>query len=437
MRQPQDSMTGPARRRRHRRRILRQQPPTEEETLPDSDNEDRADQDGADGGISASDLPPWPAIVPPFFYFQPPPYANYPEVLFPFGEHGSLIDEQGNIFDPVYSTWLVDSEIHPRNEHLLHGDTDTFQQLGYAPSQQSSQSRRLGVAERVDEENGTGEPHTAADESTTTSVGAEGCGDAQLDPNIVEHGPWPELHACYGPVVTTYGTVSVMLRHGVRVDISVDRAVRVVNFDKECTAAVSGDGDRSCVCHPCGRVLQQGVAVDIATGSRLAKISSRGVIFTALNHGLVYLVDASGTKSTTERFKDLCYDVPLSLFHLSLHEDEEGFNECFRMVSQAKHWNNRRGDDVWIVGGVRIQQAPWGDVQVSRDLGSHVVWTSPTKGTMSVVTPLIKSVVTCDPTRFFFVRMNQKRLSANADGFAVRNGSQRAGFDSRGRLVLL
>ncbi|KAL3187236.1 hypothetical protein MRX96_025548 [Rhipicephalus microplus] len=49
----------------------------------------------------------------------------------------------------------------------------------------------------------------------------------------------------YGPVVTTNGTVSVMLKHGIRVDISVDHALRVVNFDKECTAVISGDGDRS------------------------------------------------------------------------------------------------------------------------------------------------------------------------------------------------
>lgn len=57
----------------------------------------------------------------------------------------------------------------------------------------------------------------------------------------------------------------MMLKRGIRVDISVDHALRVVNFDKECTAVISGDGDRSSVCHPCGRVLQQGVAVDTAT----------------------------------------------------------------------------------------------------------------------------------------------------------------------------
>uniref|UniRef100_A0A131YRV6 Uncharacterized protein n=1 Tax=Rhipicephalus appendiculatus TaxID=34631 RepID=A0A131YRV6_RHIAP len=431
-RQPQASTSG--RRRRHRRRTRRQQPAAHQGTLPESDNESQGpgDEDGAEGSVSGDDLPPWPAIIPPFFYLQPPPYTSYTEALFPYGEGGSLIDGQGNIFDPVYSTWLDNAMMNPWDEYQQHGNTNMLQELGYAPF--LPPSRLLGMNDRVDE-NCTGEPHTAAGETMIT-VSTEGWGDAQLDPAAAGlRSGLQDLY--YGPVVTTHGTVSVMLKHGIRVDISVDRALRVVNFDKECTAAISCDGDRSCVCHPCGRVLQQGVAVDIATGSRMAKISSRGVIFTALNHGLVYLVDASGTKSTTERFRDLCYDVPLSIFHLSLNEDNEGFSECFRIVSQAKRWNNRNGDEVWLVGGVRIQQAPCGDVQVSRDSGRHVIWTSPTEGTMTVITPHIKAVITCDPRRFFFVRMNQKRLSANADGFAVRNGSQRAGFDSRGRLVLL
>lgn len=87
------------------------------------------------------------------------------------------------------------------------------------------------------------------------------------------------------------------------------------------------------------------------------RISSHGVIFAAHNHGLLYLVDASGTRSTTRRFHDLRYDVPLSIFHLSFNEENEKFNGCFRIVSQANRWNNRHGDEVWLVGGVRIQQA--------------------------------------------------------------------------------
>lgn len=422
------------RRRRQQRRARRQQRQAQEGLDGLYEHQDRDDDGEAHGSVDYGDLPPWPAIEPPFYYVQPPPYTTYTETLFPYGEDGSLIDEQGNIFDPVYSTWLGDDEVDPWDEFLQHGNTDVLQELGYAPY--LPHAPFLGEAEQA-EENSNGDQRTAAGD-TMPKESAESWGDAHPYAVGAIRGLRSGLQdVYYGPVVTMGGTVSVMLRHGIRVDISVERAVRVVNFDKECMAAVDSSGDRSCVCHPCGRVLQQGVAVDVATGSRLAKISSRGVVFTAHNHGLTYVVDASGTKSTIDRFKDLCYDIPLSIFYSSSNEEDERFNECFRIVSLAKQWNNQNGDEVWLVGGVRIKQAPWGDVQVSRHWGRLVISTSPTEGTMSVVTPLIKAVVTCDPRRFFFVRMNQKRLSADADGFAVRNGSQRAGFDSLGRLVLL
>lgn len=130
--------------------------------------------------------------------------------------------------------------------------------------------------------NGSGKPHTT-DTNTIIRVSTEGWGEALLDPTATFLRPGQQGRY-YGPEVTTNHTVSVLLRHGIRVDISVDRALRVVNFDKECTAAIGGDGDCSCACHACGRVLQQGVTVDLTTGSKMAKISGRGVIFTAHNH---------------------------------------------------------------------------------------------------------------------------------------------------------
>lgn len=396
---------------------------------------DQEEQDGVENDPGSS-LLPWPAITPPYFYL-PPPYTGLPELLFPFGPFGSFVDEDGAFLDPYYSAeFLEPLEYQVQDEAVLQeNDVDVMQQLEYA--------RYLPPPfwdyplEPTEEDSGTGEPHAVtAEEVALHIMSAEGCGDAQLDP-LADPNFWGGLQEVYyGPVVTNYGTVSVILRHCIRVDITVDRAVRVVNFPRHCTAAISSWGDRSCVCHPCGRVLQEGVTVDMATGNRLAKISSRGVTFTALNHGLVYLVDASGTKSTTERFQNLCYDLPMNVFYFNSEQGMETFNECFQVVSQARQRTTRGGDDIWIVAGVRIKQTPWGDVQVSRDSGRRVIWTSPTAGTVSVNTPFVKMAIGCDPGKYFFVRMGQRRLSANLEGFTVRNGSQRAGFDSRGRLTL-
>lgn len=68
-----------------------------------------------------------------------------------------------------------------------------------------------------------------------------------------------------------------------------------------------------------------------------------------------------------------------------------------------------------------------------RNSEKHAIWTSPIEETMTVITPLIKAVITCGP-RKLIVRTIHNRLSANADDFAVRNNTQRAGFDKSSSL---
>ncbi|KAH6939663.1 hypothetical protein HPB50_020296 [Hyalomma asiaticum] len=386
---------------------------------------------------------PWPGIVPPPYLYMPPPIAGFPELMSPYSPYGSFVDENGDIFDAYYAGEYADPvDFDVQDEAALYDyHIDMQQQMEYVRFLRACMMRGVDVGERAGEEDsGTGEPHfgvSGGAETPRHAMSRGGCGDAQQDPEPLFQEPWDELpDDYYGPVVTSYGNISVILQDTIRVDISIDGAIRVVNFAMHCTAAINSSGDSSCVCHPCGRVLQEGESVDMLCGTRLAKISGRGITFTALNHGLVYLVDASGTKSTTERFRNLFYDIPLSLLHSNQDQSNERFHECFRLVREARQRSTRNGDEIWLVGGVRIKQTPWGDVQVSRDSGRRVVWTSPTAGTISVATPLVKIALSVDPARFFFVKVGQKKISASAEAFTVRNGSQSAGFDSQGRVTL-
>ncbi|XP_054919606.1 uncharacterized protein [Dermacentor andersoni] len=411
-RQRQGTTTGQGRRRQQRQQP-RQNQRAEHRAQPVNGHENEAGDGGIHNDVPVGLVPGsvmGPVVASSFLYLPPPYAAVYPPVLLQFEPYVPFVENQGLVPGQEYARLLEASMLWG-----LHADQDRAEQL----------------------QRGTGEPHEGAHNNAPLhQMGAEeGHGDVQQNPVAVQpEDLWePEY---YGPVVTSYGTVSIMLRHCVRVDISVHGAVRVVNFPKHCTAAINSGGECSCVCHPCGRVLQQGGNVHMATGTRLAQISIRGVTFTAFNHGLVYLVDASGTKSTTERFQILSYDVPLNVFAYEVPQGVECFDECFRIVREAKQRTTRTGDEIWLVNGVRIKQTPWGDVQVSRDSGRRVIWTSPSAGTISVNTPIVKTAMSCDPRKFFFVKVGQKRLSASADAFTVRNGSQRAGFDIRGRLIL-
>ncbi|KAH6947296.1 hypothetical protein HPB50_018204 [Hyalomma asiaticum] len=353
-----------------------------------------------------------PFVAQPILYFPDPPEAYYHPVMLQHEPYISYVEHGAVVAGPEYVQLLEGSMLWS-----LYGQEGG----GEVPPQ------------------GTGEPHQVTYVNTPQHMMGpeEGHGDAQQNPTAAEANLWQELGPdFYGLVVTSYGNVSVMLKHCVRVDISVHGAVRVVNFPKHCSAAINSSGQISCVCHPCGRVRQEGGSVHMATGTRLAQISMRGVTFTAFNHALVYLVDESGTKSTTENFEILSYDIPLDVFAYEVPQGAECFDECFRIMREAELKTNRHRDDVWLVNGIRIKQTPWGDVQVSRDSGRRIIWTSPTAGTISVNTPIVKAAMSCDPRKFFFVKAGQKRLSADSEAFIVRNGSQRAGFDSRDILFL-
>lgn len=431
---------GPGRRnQRHRENQRARRPPPHGS---DEEPDHRVEWDVADYSFDDSVMP-WPGLVNQPFLYVPSSMIGYPELMSTFSPYGSFVDENGDVFNAYYADEYANtSGFESQEEPVLYDyDLDLHQQVEYARLLHASMMRARDVGDRPEEEySGTGEPHHGfADDAETPRrvMSRGGRGDAQEDLEALLEQPWDQLpDDYYGPVVTSYGTVSVILQDCIRVDIATDGSVRVVNFAMHCTAVIDSSGDSSCVCHPCGRVLQEGENVDMASGTRLAKVSSRGVTFTALNHGLVYLVDASGTKSTTERFRNLFYDVPLSMFYSNQDQSTERFRECFRLMREARQRSTRNGDEIWLVGCVRIKQTPWGDVQVSRDSGRRVIWTSPTAGTMSVATPLVKIALSTDPARFFFVKMGQKKISASAEAFTVRNGSQSAGFDSQGRVTL-
>ncbi|XP_054714646.1 uncharacterized protein LOC129224245 [Uloborus diversus] len=237
------------------------------------------------------------------------------------------------------------------------------------------------------------------------------------------------------PMITNYGAVTILLRHLVRVDISAEQAVYVSNPPGNSVAAISGTGDRSCIIHPNGRILQHGSDIHMATLSRKAKMCKRGIVFTSVDHCLSYLVDASGTKTTSEKFQDLHNDISIAVFYSdSLHDNY--LEECCKMVTKSVHKTFRNGDKVWTVGAFRIKQDHFGDVKVTHTFERRVVRASPTNGQMSVKSSDVEMSVGRYPNNYFDVRKGRQHVKASLRGFRVQNGTQKAGFNSSGRVVL-
>ncbi|XP_047364490.1 uncharacterized protein LOC124954903 isoform X3 [Vespa velutina] len=66
-----------------------------------------------------------------------------------------------------------------------------------------------------------------------------------------------------GAVATPHGTISLRLRNRIRVDMTVDRAVRVINFKNNIVLSLSCSGAAAALLHPNGRIYQYGSRVEI------------------------------------------------------------------------------------------------------------------------------------------------------------------------------
>lgn len=248
------------------------------------------------------------------------------------------------------------------------------------------------------------------------------------------YGSLPQELTSQYPMVTNYGTVVVFLRHLIRADFAADKSVFLTNLPAECVSMVNAKGDRSAVIHPNGRVFHDMHDIHMTTLDKKAKISRRGIVFTSRQHCLSFLVDASGTKTTSEKFRDLSSDFS----HLVFKGDSSdgSLSKCRKMAEEAVHKTFKNGDEVWMVGGIRIKQDQWGDVKLSRHCGRVVSKASPTTGRMCVSTLDVDITVGRYHNNYLTVRKGNQSVTASLRGFDVQSGTQKAGFNRTGKLVI-
>ncbi|XP_054717413.1 uncharacterized protein LOC129226810 [Uloborus diversus] len=242
----------------------------------------------------------------------------------------------------------------------------------------------------------------------------------------------------YGkPTVTEHGSVAILLKHMVRVDLTANGAIYVQNTPAACSAVINASGSKSFVLHPNGRVFQEGANVHIATGNgRKVKICRKGVVFSSSMHSLVYVVDESGTKTTAERLFGLENDDSLNIFYDSYTVSEQAREKCDSMVDGYVHKTGQNGENIWIIAGTLIKQGSWGDVRISRNRGRRIITTSPTVRELSLQMPSIDLKVNCYSKLHLSVRKDCCLVTSGFCGLTVQNHFQKAGFNRNGKLVI-
>ena len=129
--------------------------------------------------------------------------------------------------------------------------------------------------------------------------------------------------------------------------------VRVYSYGSKTATYFSNNGDEVGVISPHGRVRKYKDVVTGLIGDKMVKMSSRGVTFTAEGKPIVYLVDAAGCKSTTDKFKYLTGDITsqMLLRHQKLGlEGREIIQKVMGNIHREFSVEENIQQDLWYIG---------------------------------------------------------------------------------------
>ncbi|XP_039438120.1 uncharacterized protein LOC120419495 [Culex pipiens pallens] len=269
----------------------------------------------------------------------------------------------------------------------------------------------------------------------------------QLIPSIPRHLTCDSLAVTpvqqFGPVAMPNGIIQLRLRDGVVIEMTIDKSLKLINSQEHVTIALSHNGTLSALKHPNGIVFQNGPKVDIVAYDgrrnnsyiRYAKMWQKGISLTSEGCALIYLVDAAGTRTTSDMINiDLNTDYISPVFFNGARVGAQFCAEAETIAQGANFWLNDDGTEQFQLNGYRIQQTVDGLVKVARMNNRCNIRTSPTNGSATITTPNIHCTASMGQTSHLFVRREERRMHFDGTSIVVRNAGHSAGFDEWNRL---
>ncbi|XP_055601491.1 uncharacterized protein LOC129750549 [Uranotaenia lowii] len=247
----------------------------------------------------------------------------------------------------------------------------------------------------------------------------------------------------FGPTVLSNSVIQLRLRDAVVIEMTIDKSIKVINHQERVTMALSSAGTSSTLNHPNGIVFQNGSRVDIVAYDgrgkndyiRYAKMWQKGISLTSDGCALIYLVDAAGTRTTSDMINmDIKADYISPIFYNGTRIGNQYYQEANQIAQAANFWLNDDGTEIFHLNGFRIQQTVDGLVKVARMNNRCNIRTSPTNGSATITTPYIHCTASMGQTSHLFVRREERRMHFDGTSFVVRNAGHSAGFDDRNRL---
>uniref|UniRef100_A0A915BXL0 Coiled-coil domain-containing protein 25 n=1 Tax=Parascaris univalens TaxID=6257 RepID=A0A915BXL0_PARUN len=241
---------------------------------------------------------------------------------------------------------------------------------------------------------------------------------------------------------TPGGTISVLLRYGIVVEISVDRCIRIVCHNKF-AATCNNLGNASCILHHRARIFQQDEKIfcnfgnSISPVDKVAVFGTQGVLFTMSHLNEAYLVSSATVKGISSvslgrlKFPNLNYDFTLCLFYMNTQTGQQFESLCDRIIREARHMKDEDGRLTIVINDIRIKQSPDGDIEVS--CRPRHITCSPARNTVRIRTTMIDMAVQEDEKAY--VKHESKRVHVSCSGMVVSDGIYITSMDHLGRIV--
>ncbi|ESO01363.1 hypothetical protein HELRODRAFT_174918 [Helobdella robusta] len=236
--------------------------------------------------------------------------------------------------------------------------------------------------------------------------------------------------------VSPCGIIEVLLRNHVAVEMTVDRAIRVVNSAHKSVVATNSRGNASCIFHYAAKIYQDHTTFEIlAYGNRQAKARTEYIVFGGSFSTMAagYCVTSGGHMSLVAKpsFSDITKDMSRSLLFSSRH-GAELVPQCMQIVESARYRMQRNGATTIHINSIRIHQTSTADVIVTSERKNLRV--SPLTGLARVMTHFVD--MTVDPDWTIKVKRGGHRLNASLSSFILANDLVEFGFDSQQRLFI-
>ncbi|KAK3587953.1 hypothetical protein CHS0354_014468 [Potamilus streckersoni] len=229
--------------------------------------------------------------------------------------------------------------------------------------------------------------------------------------------------------VSDAGVLTALLNHGISVEMTKDRAIRIVCHDLRLVVATNSRGSSNCIFHPAAKIIQESTTTNVDLFlARKASMTTEFITFG--NNFKTYKFDYKIIEETVSDFQDISSDVSVNYLYCAEGYGPTAVQECIKIIYNAQYQPFKEGGFAIFINGVKITQNTRGDVSVIS--APKFLRLSPIDCVIRLNTHFVEMDVEANWS--VKVRRGSHTLNASHLGFVVSNGKIEAAFDEINRL---